>query len=111
MKVTSYAAGGVTVLCPREAITQNECDEFKQTAFDGIASGRGWLMVDLSEVPFIDSVALEMMTELATRCRQEGGRLKLAALSENCEEIFRLTDLDTQLEVYESVEKAAKSMI
>jgi anti-sigma B factor antagonist len=108
VKVSSYQAGGAWVLCPREAITQAECDELRNMADESSASGGGTLMIDLTEVPFIDSAGLEMFLELSRNFREQGGRLKLAGLNEICEEIFRLTDLTERFEIYPSVEKAAK---
>jgi anti-anti-sigma factor len=107
MKVSSYQAGGAWVLGPREAITQAECDELRNTAEETAGSG-GTLMVDLAEVPFIDSAGLEMFLELNRNCRERGGRLKLVGLNETCEEIFRVTDLADRFDIYQSVEKAAK---
>jgi anti-anti-sigma factor len=111
MKISSYKAGSSTVVCPREAITQSECDQLKLTVAEASLAGAGAIVLDLSEVPFIDSKGLEMLLDLERGCREEGGRLKLAGLSDNCAEILRLTDLTGRFEVLASAEQAARNVI
>ena len=110
MKLSSCEIGTVTVLSPREAIVQSECDELRCAMADVATSGSGRIVLDLSEVSFIDSVGLELICSLQTVCSENGGRLKLAAVGEICSEILRVTDLSKQFEILPSVEEAAKSM-
>jgi len=111
MKVNTYRAGPSTVVCPREAITQTECDQLKVMVVEATLGGAPAVVLDLSEVPFIDSRGLEMLLELEKGCREQSGRLKLAALSENCTEILRLTDLLPRFEVLASADQAAKGVV
>jgi anti-sigma B factor antagonist len=110
MKVSSYKAGPSTVICPREAITQAECDQLKLMIAEATLGGATAVVLDLSEVPFIDSRGLEMLLDLERGCREQGGRLKLAGLSDNCAEILRLTDLYPRFEVMTSVEQGARGL-
>jgi anti-anti-sigma factor len=111
VKISSYKAGPATVVCPREAITQSECDQLKLMIVEANLAGAGVIVLDLSEVPFVDSKGLEMVLDLERGCREQGGRLKLASLSDNCAEILRLTDLTGRFEVLASAEQAARSVI
>ena len=110
MKIGSYQVGRVTVVVPREAIVQGEVDDVRHAVEQTATSGSGWVVMDLSEVPFIDSAGLELLCELQQLCIDNRGRLKLAVASEICSEILRLTDLAGRFETYDSVEEAARSV-
>ena len=111
MKLSSYKSGSASVICPREAITQAECDQIRLMVAEASVSGTSTIILDLSEVPFVDSVGLEMMLDLDRGCRDRGGRLKLVGLSDNCTDILRLTDLTSRFEILPTVEQALRGGI
>jgi anti-sigma B factor antagonist len=111
MKLSSYKSGPATVVCPREAVTQAECEQVRLLVAEAALGGSKTIIIDLSEVPFVDSVGLEMLLELDRGCRDQGGRLKLVALSDNCSEILRLTELAPRFEILPSVEQAVRGLI
>lgn len=108
MKSNLYQVGSTHVLAIQEAITQAECAEMKDLLSRAATAGGGKVAVDLSEVPFIDSAVLELLLATNKECVSRGGRLKLVALSPNCQEILRLTDLKTRFEIAASVEEASR---
>jgi anti-anti-sigma factor len=108
MKSNLYQVSNTQVLAFQEALTHAECDEMKDLVVRAAGTGAPKLAVDLSEVPFIDSAALELLVQLSKDFAGRGGRLKLVALSNNCEEILRLTDLRSRFEVCTSVEEATR---
>ena len=110
MKIGSYQVGRATVVVPREAIVQAEVDDLRHALEQAATPGSGWVVVDLSEVPFIDSAGLELLCNVQQLCIDNRGRLKLAVASDICSEILRLTDLDGRFEAYDSVEEAARSV-
>ncbi len=110
MKIGSYQVGRATVVVPREAIVQAEVDDLRHALEQAATPGSGWVVLDLSEVPFIDSAGLELLCEVQRLCIDNRGRLKLAVASDICSEILRLTDLAGRFEAYGSVEEAARSM-
>jgi len=110
VKISTYPLGIVTVVRPREAIAQAETNDLRTAVAEAVTSGSAQIVFDLSEVPFIDSAGLELLIDLQATCTSSGGHLKLAALSDICSEILRLTDLADQFERFSTVEKAAKSL-
>jgi len=110
MKIGSYQVGRATVVVPREAIVQAEVDDLRHALEQAATPGSGWVVLDLSEVPFIDSAGLELLCEVQQLCIDSRGRLKLAVASDICSEILRLTDLAGRFEAYGSVEEAARSV-
>lgn len=110
MKTAVMQLSGVPVLTVREAVTSAECDEFRASFKEALGTGRT-IIVDLAEVPFLDSAALELLLDLFGEQAERGGRVKLAGLSPNCQEILRITDLRGRLDIYESVEDAARRLV
>jgi len=58
------------------------------------------LIVDLTDVPFIDSSGLAALVSAFKTVREAGGAMKLAGLSEQTRTVFTLTRLDRVFEFY-----------
>ena len=58
------------------------------------------LVVDLTDVPFIDSSGLAALVSAFKAVRGAGGAMKLAGLSEQTRTVFTLTRLDRVFEIY-----------
>jgi anti-anti-sigma factor len=111
MKLSSYEINGTLVFTPREAIVQGECDELRAFIADKALSGSSaHAVIDLGEVPFIDSAGLELLCDLKSACAKGGGQFMLACVTDICQEIFRLTDLSSRFDVFDSVEEGVKSL-
>lgn len=111
MKLSSSHFGNAMVICPRDAIVQGECELLRTAVDEAMLSGRGCVVVDLSEVPFIDSAGLELLCDLLDVAAERGHALKLAAASEVCQEILRITNLADHFGMYASIEDAARSLV
>ncbi len=110
MKTSSHQHGRATVVAPRDAVVEGECDDVRRAVMEAVGNGSSHIVLDLSEVPFVDSAGLELFCELQTTCTTGGAHLKLASPDETCSEILRITDLDRQFQVYLSVEEAVRGL-
>lgn len=108
MKTSLYQVSNTQVLALQDAVTQAERTELEDILSQASAGPAPRLAVDLSEVPFIDSAMLELLLQTSRELASRGGRLKLVALSPNCAEILRITDLRSRFEVHGSVEEATR---
>ena len=80
--------------------------QFKERLKAVIAQGARRVVVDLSEVGFIDSQGLGALISAFKILRQENGTLVLANLSDPVDAILKITRLIRVFEVHESVEAA-----
>lgn len=64
---------------------------------------------DFDQVTFMSSSALRMLIELHHRIGQGQARMKLAGLSEELMEPFRMTKLDTWFDIYKTVDAAIEA--
>jgi anti-anti-sigma factor len=111
MKIDLQKLGSVTVLSPRGAITQDEAERFEQLLEHHRGRTNGRLVLEFSQVPVMDSRAVEVLWDFADRQRAAGLAAKLAAVTELCREIFELTGVAQQLDLYDSSESAVRSFI
>jgi len=111
VKVDIQKLGSVTILSPRGAVTQEETEKFEQLLEDHRVRTNGRLVLELSQVPVVDSHAVEVLWDFAERQRVAGQAAKLAAITELCREIFELTGVAPHLDIYDSTESAVRSFI
>ncbi|MDI3473106.1 MAG: hypothetical protein PWQ20_1111 [Thermotogaceae bacterium] len=64
------------------------------------------LLIDLTNVSYIDSSGLGVLIGLHKQCKLNGRKLKIFGLDKNLQELFSLTSLDKILNIYDTFEKA-----
>ncbi len=75
----------------REAIEQAE------------AGGKGLLVLDLSDLEFIDSTGLEVLLRAARRAHDSGGRLIVQKPSRYVRRLLEMTAIDQSLDIVDDV--------
>jgi anti-anti-sigma factor len=109
MKVETQLHGMVAVVVPHGALVADESADFKRAVAEAVERKGGRVVIDLSEVPYLDSVGIESLLELYSGQPSAMGGPKLAALSETCREALDLTDVLARLDVFDTVENALRS--
>ena len=71
-----------------------------------IAGGNRRLIVDLAEVPFIDSSGLAALISALKAAREAGGDLRIARPTDQARSILEITNLNRVLRPYPTVEEA-----
>lgn len=111
MKIDADRMGSVTVLSPRSAIAQDDVEDFVNKVEDYQQKTNGRLVLDFSQVSFLDSQGIEALWDLADHQREAGQTTKLAAVPELCREIFEMTGIAEHLDLFDSPESAVRSFI
>lgn len=111
MKIDRLKMGSVGVIAPHGAITQAEADELTAAIETTRQPAAGRVVLDMGDVPFVDSKGLETLLDFADRQRSAGQTAKLAGLNETCREIMDLTELLGEFEVFDSVDSAVRSFL
>lgn len=109
MKVTAQPHGHVTVLLAHGPLVGDDALDLKHAVENARASQATQVVLDLHEVPYLDSAGIEMLLELCNVTLSPYARPRLAALSEAVFEALELTDALSMLEVFDSVENALRS--
>ncbi|NOZ57009.1 MAG: STAS domain-containing protein [Calditrichaeota bacterium] len=99
----------VVVLHPHGELDVHTCNPLREDIERYIQSGQAQLVVDLSDVTYLDSSALGVLVTGLKLARKSGGALKLSGLQSNVRKIFDLTRLSKFFEIYDDPDSAASS--
>ena len=111
MQVATSKEGAVTVLKPTGPITTGELNELEQQLDNSYRNWTKRIVVNLSEVAFIDSGGLEMLLKFQRQLEKRGLKLKLSGLNEITQKIFDLTRLSRSFEIFTDTNGAVRSFL
>ena len=109
MKVQSQPHGNITVLAAHGPLSAEESLDLRRAIETALATGARRVIVDLADVPYLDSGGIEMLLTCCDVAHAPFQRPVLAALSETCMEALELTNCLPRLEVFDTVESAMRS--
>ena len=99
----------VVVVAPHERIDAFSAPALRERLETLSGEGVTQFVIDLAEVPFLDSAGLAALVSLLKRARAAGGDVKLVwPREEAAKRIFRLTRFDQVFEMGDSVDAALK---
>ena len=96
------------VLRPTGRLNMVAAPAHKNLVEESVADGRPRIVVDLSDVTFIDSSGLGALIAGLKATRTAGGDLRIAAVPEQVMMVLRLTNLDRVLRAHPSVADASR---
>lgn len=109
MKIEQQQHGNVLVLVPHGPLMREDADEFRGRLQTLAREHCGRVVVDMSQVPYLDSSGIECLLGQFAAAPGPAARPKLAALTETCREALDLTDTLARLDVFDTVENAIRS--
>lgn len=99
----------VWIIRPNGELDMSNALDFKEDVKNNLVQqGKVNIILDLSQVDYMDSTALGVLVSLQRSCRMNGGALVLCGLVSNLKRIFKMTMLDSVFSIRESVEEALK---
>lgn len=78
---------------------------------DALGSPPAYVVVNLKEVPFIDSTGLSFLVQGMKRSREQQGDLRLCSLQPAVRMVFELTRLDRVFEIFIEEEDAVQTFL
>lgn len=99
----------VDILVPVGRIDASCSSEVRDRMALMVQRGSRRMVIDLSEVHFIDSSGLGMLVSGLRLAKKTGGALKLAALNADLKHLFECTRLDRLFEIFADVDQAVQS--
>jgi len=110
VKLTNRQVGDVTVVDAAGRITLGEgASTFRDAIRDMVAKGNKKLLINLSEVSYIDSSGIGEMVSGFTTVTNSGGQLKLVGLSKRVKDLLQITKLYTVFEAFDDETEAVRS--
>ncbi len=110
MQIHEREVNDVTILDIHGKLTLGDGDELLRDKINSLVhQGRKKLLLNLSEVPYIDSAGLGEIVRTYTTVSRQGGTLKLLNLTKRIQDLLSITKLLTVFETFESESEALKS--
>ena len=103
--------GAIDVMTPLAPISQENVSELLETVEKGLSAGQPMLVLNMNDVPLVDSAGLEAMLDIQDSLQRRGGTVKWAAVSQLCQEILRITGVAEHFETYQDVKSAVGSYV
>ena len=110
MQISERVIGDVVVLDVKGRITLGDGDELlKDKVNQLVTAGRKKIILNLADVPYVDSAGLGEIVRTYTTVSRQGGSLKLLNLTKRISDLLAITKLLTVFETFDSEEDAIKS--
>jgi len=110
VKLNSRQVGDVTVLDLAGRITLGEGSSTMRDALkDVLSRGHNKILLNLSEVSYIDSSGIGELVSAFTTVTNQGGQLKLLGLNKRVKDLLQITKLYTVFEVFDEESTAMRS--
>jgi len=110
MKVTTRIVDGVAILDLSGRITLGEGSvQLRDAIRDLVAQGQKNILLNLSEVNYIDSSGIGELVSAFTSVKNQGGQLKLLNLTKKVHDLLQITKLYTVFDVRDDEAHAVDS--
>jgi len=110
LKLTNRQVGDVTVVDAAGRITLGEgSSALRDVLRDMVAKGQKKILLNLSEVSYIDSSGIGELVSGFTTVTNQGGSLKLLGLTKRVKDLLQITKLYTVFEVFDDETTAIRS--
>lgn len=107
IRTKSYSRSDVVAMTGR---VDNNTAVGLHEALDGITrSGRYNIVFDMTEVDFLSSKGLQMLTETQIGAKRHGGKLVLVNVNERIRESFKWVGMADYFEIFDDLTKAVGS--
>ena len=111
MEIVQIKQGPVTVLQLRGPLVKKGMDPLERQISVCADNGDLRIVLDISQVPFIDSAGLECIQSVVSEVGKHGGDVRLCSLNDVCRDIFTATRMDGFVQVLKDRETAVRSLL
>ncbi|MCA9230674.1 MAG: STAS domain-containing protein [Planctomycetales bacterium] len=108
---TVESQGAVDVVKPMAPLNHENAASFLETIQHRLSKGQPMVVLDMSEVPLVDSAGLDSLLDVQQAIQLRGGTIKLAAIPQLCCEILRITGVDQRFETFLDIKSAVGSYV
>lgn len=110
MKIVERTVEDVTILDLHGKILIGEGDDALREAVTRLTdAGKTKIVLNLGDVPYVDSAGLGEIVRCYTTVSRKGGKLKLLNLTKKIQDLLSITKLLTVFETHDSEGEAVKS--
>ncbi len=109
MKIKTQDYNDVAVVELQGELDGESAESLQKTVTEIIGTRKVGIVLNVSDVGFIDSQGLEKLLWARDYCNENSCQLRLAGLDENCAKILEITRLENEFNCYAELSEAVKS--
>ena len=110
MQIEERTIGDVVVLDLKGKVTLGQGDELLKDKVNSLVNqGHKKIVLNLAEVPYVDSAGLGEIVRTYTTVSRQGGSMKLLNLTKRITDLLAITKLLTVFETFEAEADAVRS--
>lgn len=109
MDITSREENGVAIIMLEGEVDISAADLVRGKMKKLIDEKRKRVLVNMADVPYIDSSGLGMFVETMQEIGKYGGEIKLAGLTDDVKKVFELTRLNKFFSIFDQEKDAMES--
>ncbi len=108
----AYEREGVIVIVPDGELDVTNSMQFKEKILsEYIDQGKTKIVLDMSNVGYMDSSALGVIISIFRHAKMSGGGFAIAGLVDSVRRLFSLTALDKVIPIFSTVEEAVEKIM
>ena len=111
MEIKQQQQGAVAVIRPDGPLAGDDADRFVRHVQGVLSDSHGRLVLDASEIAFVDSRGLEGLLEISEDMARSGQTPKLCCVNETVRLVLELTELSPMFEYFDEVNTAVRSFL
>ncbi len=111
MHVAKIIHSTVAILAIKGSLVSEEMDKLDVEVEECVEKGIIRVVLDLKEVPFIDSAGLEKIQDIVSNLGKRGGDLRIVSLNDVCADIFLATRMESFVQVSPDRDAAVRSLL
>ncbi|HEX9745634.1 MAG TPA: STAS domain-containing protein [bacterium] len=109
MEIKYREEGNVLVIDVVGDLDARSAGDLKLALTEKIENGKVWVLMNLSEVPYMDSAGLGVLVSGLKNTNRQNGDLRLWGLQPDVRNIFELTRLNKVFQIFEDENQALSS--
>ena len=103
--------GAVDVVRLSGPLNHENAGQLVETVQAELADGQPMIVLDMNDVPLVDSAGLDALMDIHDWTLLKGGGVKLASLTPLCGDVLRVTGLAGLFQIYKDVKVAVGSFV
>jgi anti-sigma B factor antagonist len=110
MNITENRQGPISTFTLQGRVDSEGAVELDRALHEALGAGRSRIILDLSQVAYINSAGLRILADVLTQNQANGGDLVLVAPSSRVRRVFQIVGFDRFFRVFDSMELAVREL-
>jgi anti-sigma B factor antagonist len=109
MKITERTQNNIRIFRPQGRVDSEGAVDLEITLQEAFEAGSHHMILDLSQVTYINSAGLRILAARLTQNQGSGGDLLVASPSQKIRRVFQIIGFDRFFRLFDSVESAVQA--